>query len=203
LDITFPFLTATPTEPGAVRSEEGIVALSCLLDRKTVTLAALPITTMEFGRKLLPYTCRSIPGDPAVTLFGDNAVINGATDGGLLIKKAAVLDSNVPPPWAGSTTLTDTIPAQDRDAASIDVANLVAFTKVVIRLTPFQAIASPEEKPVPFTVSTNPGEPASAADGLREVMENAVAGVGRVAWRIMRTRAVKMVKALVLPPLLQ
>src|SRR5262249_34366317 len=74
---------------------------------------------------------------------------------------------DVPPPGAGVTTVTDTLPALLRSLAGIAAVRLVAPTNVVVRGAPFHCTTDDDTKPAPVTVSVNPLAPTVAAPGFR------------------------------------
>jgi len=78
----------------------------------------------------------------------------------------------VAPPVA---TFTRAVPALARRLAGTAAATWVALTNVVVKAVPFHSTAASVPKPVPFTVSVNPGLPAAAVVGLIEVIVRGVA----------------------------
>jgi len=76
---------------------------------------------------------------------------------------------DVPPPGAGLKTVTAAVPAPAMSPGSIAAVSREADRKVVGRSPPFQRTVDVGTKPVPVTVSVNPGPPADAADGLKPV----------------------------------
>jgi hypothetical protein len=59
----------------------------------------------------------------------------------------------------------EAVPAFAMSVARMVAVNWSWVTKWVIRALPFQFTTEPETKPVPFTVSVNPGPPGAAASG--------------------------------------
>jgi hypothetical protein len=72
-----------------------------------------------------------------------------------------------PPPGAGVNTVTGIDPAASTSAAVMAARSRVAPTTVVGRSAPFQRTTEAATKPLPFTVSVNPGLPATALSGER------------------------------------
>ena len=93
--------------------------------------------------------------------------------------KAAV---EVPPPGAGLTAVTGTVPADAISAWEIAAVDPAMPTKRVVRLfaaaLPFHWINVHGAHPVPLTPSKNAGSPATALDGANG---RAMVGVGREA----------------------
>ena len=89
----------------------------------------------------------------------------------LIVPSIAKLKAaDAPPPGAGFTTVTSTVPAEAMSAAVIAAVNCVVFPIVVGRAEPFHCTATPETKFAPFTVSVKAGEPAVATSGARLLM---------------------------------
>jgi hypothetical protein len=82
---------------------------------------------------------------------------------GTVIGKNTTLE--VPPPGLGLTTVIEPVLAVAMSKAVMTAVNCEPFTKVVVRALQFQFTTEPETKPVPFTVSVNPGPPGAAASG--------------------------------------
>ena len=75
----------------------------------------------------------------------------------------------VPPPGAGFTTVTGTVPAVPMSAAPIDAVSCAELTNVVVRAAPFHCTTAPDTKLLPLTVSVNAGPPAVALLGTSDV----------------------------------
>ena len=76
-----------------------------------------------------------------------------------------------PPPGAGLTTVTESVPAEARSLAGIDAVSWLLLTSVVVRLEPFTWTTDPLTKFVPFTVSVNAGPPTVVEFGEMLVSE--------------------------------
>ena len=125
--------------------------------------------TVEPDTKPVPFTVSVNPAPPAVAEAGLRPVVDSTA---LLIVKVWALE--VPPPGAGFTTVTETVPAAAMSAAVIAAVTWLEETYVVVRLDPFHCTTEPLSKPLPFTVSVNPAPSAVVEVGLRPV----VAGTG-------------------------
>ena len=90
---------------------------------------------------------------------------------GLLIVNAC--PAEVPPPGAGLSTVTVTVPPSRRSLAGIDAVSCVVLTNVVARLAPFQRTTDVDTKPLPFSVSVNVAPPAVVLDGASDASEGA------------------------------
>jgi hypothetical protein len=84
----------------------------------------------------------------------------------------------------GFTTVTLTATTVAIWPALTAAVNCVALTKVVVSGLPFQFTTEALTKPVPFTVSVNPGPPAVAELGLRLVMVGAGLMVKATAFEV-------------------
>jgi len=84
-----------------------------------------------------------------------------------LVVKVKALE--VPPPGAGFTTVTGTLPALAMSVARIAAFSTVLLTKVVVRFSPFQCTDEVETKFVPVTFNVNAASPAVALDGVSVV----------------------------------
>lgn len=102
---------------------------------------------------------------------------------GLAMVKVCALE--VPPPGAGVTTVTATVPAVAMSAAKIAAVNCVALTNCVVRGLPFQFTVEVAVKFVPLTVRGKAAPPATATLGLIEV----VVGVGAITGLIVNVAA--------------
>ena len=83
-----------------------------------------------------------------------------------LIGKPTGFDTKLP----GLTTVTVALPTEAIKLAATVAVNWVLLPKVVGCAAPFQSTMAPDTKPVPFTVSVNPGPPAVADGGDRLVI---------------------------------
>ena len=75
----------------------------------------------------------------------------------------------VPPPGAGVTTVTGTLPAVTMSLAGIAAVTWPAFTNVVVRAVPFQRTLEVPTKLLPFTVSVKPPPRPAVLVGASEV----------------------------------
>src|SRR5437763_3854630 len=66
---------------------------------------------------------------------------------------------------SGFTTNTEIVPAALRSSLVTAAVSRVALTNVVASAWPFQNTVGPDTKPVPPTVSVEPGAPRAAAVG--------------------------------------
>src|SRR5216117_1711707 len=87
----------------------------------------------------------------------------GAGLGAVTLKLTAL---EVPPPGEGLKTVTEALPALEMSLAGIEAVIWVALTNAVVRFPPFQRTTDAATKPLPLTVRTNAGPPASADVGL-------------------------------------
>lgn len=160
-------LTTVKVEvPATAMSAAAMVAVNCIeLIRLVVRGLAFQFTTLPVT-KFVPYTDSVKPAEPAVTDAGEIPVREG---GGLLMVNVALPD--VPPPGAGFTTATLSVPAAATSAAAITAVNWLELTTVVVRLLPFHNTVLPGTKFVPVTASVKVVEPAVAEVGEVTVSE--------------------------------
>ena len=90
--------------------------------------------------------------------------------------KVAVLE--LPPPGAGLTTVTATLPDEATSAAAICACSLLLLTNVVVRLLPPHSTIELDKKLEPFTVSVKARAPAGALLGAIELALGVGFGVG-------------------------
>src|SRR5215472_10837636 len=83
-----------------------------------------------------------------------------------------------PPPGAGLTTVTATLPAKARSAAPMLALSWLALTNVVVRLLPPHCTVEVDKKLEPFTVSVKASAPAGAWLGEIEPTPGVGFGVG-------------------------
>lgn len=108
----------------------------------------------------LPLMVRVKAAPPIVAVAGARTVIAGE---GLLTAKAAAVD--VPPPGAGTNTVTGNEPVVTISVARIWAVICVALTKVVARGSPLKFTTESLVKFAPFTVTVNALPPTSAPEG--------------------------------------
>src|SRR5215472_5300693 len=84
----------------------------------------------------------------------------------------------LPPPGAGLTTVTATLPAEARSAAPMLALSWLLLTNVVVRLLPPHCTVELDKKLEPFTVSVNANAPAGALVGEIELTLGTGLGVG-------------------------
>jgi len=122
--------------------------------------------TTELSTKesiLEPYTVRVKAGPPTVATSGERLLIAGMGLGPPLILKFTGFD--LPPPGAGLVTHTCAVPPVVMAAASMDAANCMELTNVVVRVVPPNVTNEAETKFVPLTVSVKAAPPATALSG--------------------------------------
>src|SRR5579871_732697 len=100
------FTTVTAAAPGADKSAELMVAVSCVEFPNVVARLTPFHCTCDPLTNPVPVTVSVKPVEPAVRLAGEICVIAGA---GLFTVKFA--DGDVPPPGGGFITVTATVPA--------------------------------------------------------------------------------------------
>lgn len=154
------FVTHTLNVPAAAMSAAAIDAVTCVAFTNVVVFAAPLKFTTAPETKFVPFTVSVNAAPPAVALDGDSVVIAGT---GLFTANGEFPE--VPPPGAGSVTVTLNVPAVAMSAAVIDAVTCVALTKVVVFAVPLNFTTAPETKFVPFTVRVNAAPPAVALDG--------------------------------------
>ena len=159
--------TVTCGLPAAAMSAAVIAACNCVVPTKTVVRADPFHFTTAPETNPDPFTISENAALPATAVDGASEVIVGTAFGALTVNINAF---DVPPPGAGLNTVTCGLPAAAISAAVIAACNWVAFTKVVIRLDPFQFTIAPETNPVPVTISVNAEPPATTVDGASEVI---------------------------------
>jgi hypothetical protein len=94
-------------------------------------------------------------------------LVNTKAEAGIeTLKKTA---PEVPPPGVGFVTVMEAVPVAAMSVAGIAAVRRELLTKVVGRGLPFQFTTEVETKPVPFTVSVNPGPPGPTLGGTRGV----------------------------------
>src|SRR5206468_2779116 len=120
--------------------------------------------TCEAATKFVPVTVSVKAGPPAVALLG--ASVDSVGAGALTVNVRA---TDVPPPGAGVTTVTEAVPGAARSAAEMAAANWVLLTNVVVRAAPFQRTVEAGTKPLPVTVNVNAAPPTVALLGASVV----------------------------------
>jgi hypothetical protein len=90
-------------------------------------------------------------------------VVKGTATLGTVTEKYATLE--IPPPGAGFVTVIEAVVAEAVSEAEMLAVTCDSLTSLVGRGLPFQFTTEPETKPVPLTVSVNPGPPGTVADG--------------------------------------
>jgi hypothetical protein len=146
-------------------SAAAIDAVTCVAFTNVVVFAAPLKFTTAPDTKFVPFTVSVNAEPPAVALDGDSVVIAGT---GLFTANGEFPE--VPPPGAGSVTVTLNEPAVAMSAAVMEAVTCVALTNVVVLDVPLNFTTAPETKFVPFTVSVNAAPPAVALDGERVVI---------------------------------
>jgi hypothetical protein len=149
--------TVTVSVPEAAMSAAGTTADNCV-GLTTVVTSGTPLhSTTEPITKLVPVTVNVKPAPPPEAMVVERAVTTGT--GSLTVNVDA---ADVPPPGAGLTTVTESVPPAAISAAGTVAVICVALTTVVTRGTPFQSTTVPVTKPLPVTVSVKPAVPAIA-----------------------------------------
>ena len=158
--------TLTVRAPGVAMSPAVMVVSSCVALTNVVgRLEPFHCTTDELTNRL-PVTVSVNDGPPARALLGDSSAATGAGFGATIVNVRA---ADVPPPGAGVTTVTGTVPAVAMSAAAIVARTSVALTNMVGRLTPFHCTTDELMKLVPVTASVNSAPPATTLLGLSAV----------------------------------
>jgi hypothetical protein len=117
--------------------------------------------------KLEPFTVSVKAGLPANVLVGDRLLSEGT---GLVFVTVKLTGVEVPPPGAGLTTITGTLPAVAISAAVICAFTELELTKVVGRALPFHCATELVMKFVPLIVNSKAALPSTACAGERVVM---------------------------------
>ena len=113
------FVTVTFTVPAVAMSAAGIVATICVLVTDEGVIAGLaPKFTVAPLAKPVPVRVSVNAALPALMLAGEIVASEGS---GLLIVSARTPE--VPPPGAGLTTVTETVPAEAISPAEIDAVS--------------------------------------------------------------------------------
>lgn len=130
--------------------------------------------------KFDPFAVNVNPAAPAVALVGvmETSVGTGLFPTALIVNVKVFV---VPPPGAGVTTVTGTVPAVVTNAALTVAVNCNPLTKEVVSDVPFHLMTEEAMKFVPFTVSVNAAAPEVTLAGEREV----AVGTGLVATGLM------------------
>jgi hypothetical protein len=118
-----------------------------------------------------PVSVSKNPALPAVVEVEESAVSAGVGFCGVVTVN--VCGEDVPPPGAGVTTVTGTIPAVAISVAGTTAVISPAETKVVTSGTPFQSTTEEAEKSEPAAVNVNCELPAVDDAGLIEVRTGA------------------------------
>ena len=147
--------TVTLAVPAVAMSAAVIVAVISVSLTKVVVRFEPFHCTWLLATKFVPFTVKVNDPPPAVALGGESDLVVGI---GLSIVNVSGAD--VPPPGAGLVTVTMAVPAVAMSAAVIMAVTFVAFTKVLVRLDPFQFTIDVETKLVPVTVRVKAAPPA-------------------------------------------
>jgi len=156
-------VTLTGKLPTAAMSLLEIVAVS-FVELMNVVGRAMPfhVTVAPFA-KPTPVTVSVKFGSPTTAVRGARLVTAGVTRTLLALETRLV--------GVGFSTVTGYDPTLAMSPDFIDAVSLVAFTKVVDLLLPFQRTLEPLTKPVPFTVNVKLLPPTLTALGETLVME--------------------------------
>ena len=159
--------------PAAAISDAGTDAVNCVGLIKFVVSAVPFHLITELLMKSAPVTANVKPAPPATAVAGLIPVNTGtALFPTAFTVKAEGLE--MPPPGAGLTTSTVTIPAAATRLALIVTETCVVLINVVVSGVPFHATTELLIKLDPINVSVKPGEPAVMLAGVIDV----TAGVG-------------------------
>jgi hypothetical protein len=154
--------TVTLAVPTLAMSAATMDAVNCvLLTKVVVRLGPFQLTT-DVLKKFAPLTLSVNAPPPAAAVTGLKLDIEGT---GFFTEKDCALE--VPPPGAGLTTATLTVPAVAMSAAVMAAVTWVPLIYVVVRLDPSHLTTDVPTKFVPLTVSVNAAPPALAIAGLR------------------------------------
>jgi hypothetical protein len=161
-------VTVTPgVLPGVITSLARIAAVNCVALTNVVTFAAPPKFTTDVFTKLVPFTVKVNPADPATIFVGEIVVTVGTGFGAALMLKLMALV--VPPPGVGFVTVTGGVLMVVISDARIAAVSCVALTNVVTFAAPLKFTTELETKPVPFTVNVNAPELTVTPVGANEV----------------------------------
>jgi len=117
------------------------------------------LSALVYGVAMSP-AAEALPGDwPGVEKIGNENVLE------------------LPPPGAGFTAVTGIAPAVTISAEEIAAVAPVVPAKSVVRLLPFHSISEQGAHPVPLASSKSAGFPATALDGVTEI----IVGTGKEA----------------------
>jgi hypothetical protein len=154
------FVTVTGGVLTVVMSLARIAAVNCVALTNVVTRPAPLKFTTEFETNPVPVTVNVNAPVLTVVPVGESVASVGS---GLFTVNVAAFD--VPPTGAGLKTVIEGVPVLAMSAAVIAAVICVADPNVVTRGEPLKFTTDVETKFVPFTVSVNPAEPASAVAG--------------------------------------
>jgi hypothetical protein len=152
--------TVMGTVPEFAMSAAGTVAVNEVALLNVVASAAPFQSATELATKLVPVR---VSANVAVPPIAEVCESDASVGTGLLIVK--VIAPDVPPPGAGSETVTEAVPASAMSPAGTAAVKLVPLTTVVTSAAPFQLIVEPVTKLVPVAVSVKPAPPATANVG--------------------------------------
>ena len=160
--------TVTGKGPALATSVARMLAVTWLA-LTYVVMRALPLKlTTELLMNSDPLTVSVKAPEPAVALEGLSIVIAGT---GLFVPAALIVKFTgveiVPPPGAGSVTVTAAVPAFVMALAGIAAVSCAAFTKVVGSASQAKLTTESPAKFAPSTVSVNAPDPAVALGGSR------------------------------------
>lgn len=168
-----------PPGAGFVTVMEYVVAVACsatvianvsVFASTNVDVRALPFTlTTEAGTKGPPETvivATDVP--PGARLAGERLIEPTA---GLFT--GSITASEVPPPGAAFTAVSESVPATDTSAAVNATFTCVAPTYVVVCALPFTLITVAGTNPVPVSVTTGELAPVSSISGEIDVIAGA------------------------------
>ena len=160
--------TVTAAVPEMAMSLAVIAAVNCVALTKVV-VRALPFHwATDVLMKFVPFSVRVKAGPPAPVDVGASEVSVGT---GLFVAVTLKLTAfDEPPPGAGFVTVTGGVPTVATSPAGIAAVTCIALTNVVTLALPLKFTTELAIKLVPFTVSVNAPEPATALDGCKVVI---------------------------------
>jgi len=152
--------TVTETVPSVATSNAGTVAVSAVALTYVVVNAVVPHITVDWLVKPAPFTVSGKAAAPAVAVVGEIPPTVGAS--ALTVNG---LPLEVPPPGAGVTTVTKTVPSVATCNDVTCAVSSVALTNVVASAVVPHFTVDALVKFAPVTVSGNAAAPVVAVVG--------------------------------------
>jgi len=141
-----------------IRSEEGMIAVSCVDETNVVVRWLLLNSTIELAVKFVPFTVMVKPAPFTYADVGEMEIMVGA--GGFCTVKT--WPPEVPPPGEGFVTVIDAVCKFDISEDGMTAVNVVLETNVVVRELLFHFTTELGTKFVPVTVRVKPAPPTFA-----------------------------------------